>query len=152
LIRFTDIFLDPLHVADLAKHVESSFVGAAVRRAPQAGDAGGDTGEWVGARRSGQADGRGGRILLMVGVEDENPAHRIFDHRIDFIWLRRDPERHAQEVACVAKAVVGVEEWLADRIFERHCCNRRHLGDQAVRSDQPLLRIGDIGAVVIEGT
>ena len=45
----------------------------------------------------------------------------------------------------------GIEERLADRIFEGHRGDRRHLGDQPVRSDHPLLRIGDVGAVVIKG-
>ena len=66
-------------VADLAQHVERRLVGAAVRRAPQAGDARRDAGERVRARRAGQANGRGRRILLMVGVEDEDPPHRPLD-------------------------------------------------------------------------
>ncbi|SPU58332.1 Uncharacterised protein [Brucella melitensis] len=32
-----------------------------------------------------------------------------------------------------------------------HGCKRRHLGDQADRSDHALMRIGDIGRVVVEG-
>ena len=101
-----DIFGDALRVADLAQHVERRLVGAAVRRAPQAGDARGDAGERVGARRTGQPDGRGRRILLMVGVEDEDPPHRILDDRVDLIGLGRDAEGHAQEIAGVGQAVV----------------------------------------------
>ena len=36
-------------VADFGEHFQHGFVGAAMRRAPQAGDAGGDAGERVGA-------------------------------------------------------------------------------------------------------
>ena len=126
-------------VADLAQHVERGLVGAAVRRAPQAGDARGDAGERVGARRAGQAHGRGRRVLLVVGVEDEDPPHRMLDDRIDLIGLGRDAEGHAQEIAGVAEAVLRIEERLAERIFERHRDQRRHLGDQPVRGDHPLL-------------
>ena len=38
----------------------------------------------------------------MVGVEDEDPPHRILDDRIDLIGLGRDAEGHAQEIAGVA--------------------------------------------------
>jgi len=86
----------------------------------------------------------------MVGVEDEYPPHRALDDRIDLIGLGRNAERHPEEVARVAQAVVRVEERLADRVFVRHRRNRRHFGDQPVRGDHPLLGIGDVRAVVVE--
>ena len=47
--------------------------------------------------------------------------------------------------------VARVNEWLSDRIFIRHRRHRRHFGDQPVRGDHPLMRIVDIGGIVIEG-
>ena len=86
----------------------------------------------------------------MVGVEDEDLVHRRFDHRIDFIILGRNAERHAQEVGSVAELVLRIDEGLTDRIFESHRRDRRDLGDQPVRSDQPLLGIGNVCRIVIE--
>ena len=43
----------------------------------------------------------------MVGVEDEDPVHRLFDDRIDLIGLGRDAEGHPEEIAGVAEAVLG---------------------------------------------
>ena len=120
-------------------------------RAPEAGDAGGDAGEGVGARRAGEADRRGRGVLLVIGVEDEDPPHRILDDRIDLIGLGRDAEGHPEEIAGVGEVVLRVHERLADRIFIGHRRDRRHLGDQPVRGDHPLLGIGDVGAIVVEG-
>ena len=44
-----DEFRDAVDRADLAQHVERGFVGAAMRGPPQAGAAGGDAGERIGA-------------------------------------------------------------------------------------------------------
>src|SRR5690606_4129491 len=57
-------FLDVRNVADLVEHGQYGFVGAAVCRSPQCGDAGCDTGERVGTGGAGQAYGRGGSVLL----------------------------------------------------------------------------------------
>ena len=44
-----DEFGDAIDGADLAEHFQTGLIGAAVRRTPQAGDAGGDAGERIGA-------------------------------------------------------------------------------------------------------
>ena len=69
----------------------------------------------------------------MVRVQDEDFPHRVLDDRIDLVRFGRDAERHAQEVARVAEAVLRI-----------------HIRDQPVRSDHSLLGVGDIGAVVVE--
>ena len=71
----------------------------------------------VGARRTGETDGRGRRILLVIGMEDEDLVHRCLDDGIDLIFLGRHAKGHAQEVAGVGQVVVGIEEGLSDRIF-----------------------------------
>ena len=132
------------------QHVERGFVGAAVRRAPQAGDPRRDAGKRIGARRTGQPHGRGRGVLLVIGVEDENPVERLFDHRVDHIGLGRNGKGHPQEIAGIAQRVVGIDERLADRILVGHRRDCRHLGDQPVRADLAVDRIGNVGRIVIE--
>jgi len=146
-----DELRDLVRGADLLEHVERLFIGTAVRRAPQAGDAGGDTGERVGTRRAGEADGRGRGVLLVVGVQDEDAVHGTGQYRIDDIVLGRDGEAHAQEILGVAQVVARRNEGLAHVIFEGARRDRRHLGDQPDGRNVALDRIMDVQAVVIEG-
>ena len=50
----------------------------------------------------------------------------------------------------VVELVLRIHEGLADRVFVRHRRQRRHFRDHADRGDHALLRIGDVGGVVIE--
>ena len=136
--------------ADLAEHFQRRLVGAAMRGPPQAGDAGGDTGERIGAGRAGEPHGRGRGVLLVIGVQSENAVHGARQHRIGLIVLARHRKAHAQEVRGVIERVLRIDEGLADRIFVRHRGQRRHFGDHADRGDHALGRIGDVGGVVIE--
>src|SRR5215813_13890134 len=45
-----------------------------------------------------EAHGRGRGVLLVIGVEDEDPVHRLRQHRIDLVGLARDREGHVHEV------------------------------------------------------
>ena len=121
-----------------------------MRRPPKRRDARRDAGEGIGARGAGKAHGRGRRVLLVVGVQDEDAVERPGQHRIDLIVLARHREAHAQEVGRIIEVVLGINEGLADRIFIGHGGERRDLGDHARRGDHPLRRVGDIGRVVIE--
>jgi hypothetical protein len=87
----------------------------------------------------------------MVGMENEDPVHGARQNGIDHIFLARDGEAHAQEVRRVVEIVLRIHEGLADVIFERHGGDGRHLGDHAQAGDHALVRIGDVGGVVIEG-
>ena len=73
------------------------------------------------------------------------------EHRIDLVLLARHREAHAQEVRRVVERVQRINERLADVVLVGHRRDRRHLGDHAERSDHALVRIGDVGRVVIEG-
>ena len=73
-----DVFVDLRDVADLGEHVEHCLIGAPVSRSPQRGDAGRDAGVRVGTRTAGEAYGRGARILLVVGVQDEQHVNGAF--------------------------------------------------------------------------
>ena len=150
VLRAFDVLGHPAHVADLLEHLQHRFVGAAVRRSPQRGDARGDARERVGAAGAGEADRRGRGVLLVIRVKDEDPVHRLGQHRIDFVILARVGEQHVKEVLGELELVSRIDERLADGVLVGPGGDRRHLGDQAVRGDHPVARIGDIGRIVIE--
>ncbi len=137
--------------ADLLEHLERGLVGAAVGGTPEAGDAGGDAGERVGARRADAAHRRRRGVLLVVGVEDEDAVERARHDRVHDVGLAGHGEAHLQEVRRVIEVVARIDEGLADRVLVGHRGDGRHLGHEAVTRDHALLRIVDVGAVVIEG-
>ena len=108
-----DEFGNVFDMADFSQHLQRGFIGAAMRRAPEAGDAGGDAGEGIGAGRAGKAHRRGRCVLLMIGVENENAVERAREHRIDPIILARDGETHVEEIGGVIEVVFRVDERLA---------------------------------------
>ena len=146
-----EIGRDVLLVADLGEHLQHRFVGAAMGGPPKRGDAGGDAGEGVGAGRRRQTHGRGRGVLLVVGVENENPVHGIGHDRIDLVSLAGHREHHVEEVLGILQIVTWIDERLADGEFVRHRRDRRHLRDQAIGRHHALVGVGDVGAVVIEG-
>ena len=81
--------LDATHLLDVAQHVQRGLVGAAVRRAPQAGHAGGDGRKRVGARGAAQPHGGGAGVLLVVGMQDEDAVERTHQHRVQLVVLAR---------------------------------------------------------------
>ena len=119
--------------------------------APQAGDSGRDAGERVGAAGAGEAHGRCRGVLLVVGVQDQDPVHRPGDDGIDLVVLARVRKHHVQEVFRKAQIVARIHEGLTLGILVRPCRDRRHLRDQPVRRHHALVRVRDVGAVVIEG-
>jgi hypothetical protein len=148
--ELADLLTPPMVWMSL-QHVQAGLVGTAVRGAPQAGHARSDGRKRVGARRAAQAHGGGGGVLLVVGVQDEDAVQRALDDRVDGVVFARRGEHHAHEVAGIAELVARVHVRLAGRILVRHGHQRGHLGDQADRRDLAVLRVVDVGAVVIEG-
>ena len=138
-------------MADLGEHLQHRLVGAAMRRAPQAGDAGGDAGERVGPGRAGQPNRAGRGVLLVVRVQDQDQVHRLRQHRIDLVRLGRHRVEHVQEVLGVTEIVARIYERLADVVLVRPGRDGRHLGDHPERADLPAVRIIDVEAVVVEG-
>ena len=98
----------------------AGLVRAAMRRAPEAGDAGGDAGKGVGARGRGEPHRRGRGVLLVIGVQREDPVHRAGQDRVDHVFLGRDGEAHVQEVRRVVEVVARIHEGLADRVLVGH--------------------------------
>ena len=92
---------------DVVEHVERSLVGAAVRGPPQACDARGDRGKRVRARRRAQPHGGRRRVLLVVGVQDEDSVDRAHQHIVDLVVLARRGEHHPHEVCGVRQSLRG---------------------------------------------
>ena len=86
----------------------------------------------------------------MVGVQDEDLVERVGENRVDLVVFARHREAHVQEIFGEAQRVFRIDERLADGVFECHRGERRDLGDHAHRRDHALLRIVDVGGVVIE--
>jgi hypothetical protein len=90
-------------------------------------------------------------VLLVVGMQDEDAAHRLRKDRIDLVFLTRYREAHVQEVGRVVELVLWIDEGLADRIFVGHGRDGRHLGDHPVARNLALSRILDVSRIVVEG-
>src|SRR5262245_49983386 len=75
VLHMAQELLDAGFVADAGQHLEHRFVSAAMRRSPQGGDAGSDTGKRVGSARPGVAHRCSRGVLLMVCVKDEDAVH-----------------------------------------------------------------------------
>ena len=69
-----------------------------MRGAPQAGDAGRDAGERIGAGRSGEPHRRGRGVLFVVGVQDEDAIERRVSTGSIYVGLARNRKAHLQEV------------------------------------------------------
>src|SRR5713101_2371742 len=87
VLRALDEFPDPGHIADLLQHLQAGFVGAAVSRAPQRHDSRGDAGKRIGARGTREPHGRGGSVLLVIGVEDENAVQGPHQDRVQLVFF-----------------------------------------------------------------
>ena len=87
----------------------------------------------------------------MIGMQRENPVHRLGQRRIDIVFPGRDRKAHVQEIAGVIQIILRIDEGLADGILIGHGRDRRQLGDQADRRDLALPGIRDVGRIVVEG-
>ena len=150
LHEFAD-FVDATHFLNVFEHVQAGFIGAAVRRTPQAGNARGNGGERIGARRAAQTHRGGGGVLFMVGVQGEDAINRAFQHQADFVFFARRRKHHVQEVAGIGEVVARVHVGLAYRVLVGHGYQSRHFGDQANRRNFAVLRVVDVRAVVVKG-
>ena len=111
---------------------------------------GGDRRERVRAGRRAQPHRRRRRVLLVVGVQDEDPVHRPHQHVVRLVVLAGRREHHPHEIGGVRQIVVRVHVRLADRVLVRHRDQRRHLGDQPDRRDVALGRVVQVDRVGVE--
>ena len=100
--------------------------------------------------RRAQAHRRRRRVLLVVGVQDEDAVHRAHQHLVRLVVLARRREHHPHEVRRVRQVVARIHVRLADRVLVGHRDQRRHLGDQADRRDVALVRIVQVDRVRVE--
>ena len=122
-----------------------------MRRPPQAGDSGGNAGKGIGAGRAGEANGRCRRVLLMIGVQDEDAVERAHQHVVHLVFLARHGEHHAHEVRRVVELVARIDEGLPHRVLVTHRYQGGQLGNQADRRNVAMMGIGDVQRVVVEG-
>ena len=106
VLGLRDKGVDVLGRADLGEHLEYRFVGAAVRRAPQGGDAGGNGGVGVCACRPGKPNGGRRGVLLVVRVQHEDAVHGAGDHGVDLVVLVLG-ECRVEEVLRVVQVIAG---------------------------------------------
>ena len=102
-------------------------------------------------RAADEPNRRGRRVLLVVGMEDEEQVERLGDAGIDLVVLGRHREHHVEQVRRIPEVVAGVHVRLADRLLERPGGQRRQLGDEAVDRDLDGIRVEDVLAVRVEG-
>ena len=99
-------------VADFLEHLEHCFVRAAVRRTPQARDARSNAGKRIGARRARSAHGRGGCILLVIRVQDQDAVDRAREDGIRLPLFAWRAEHHVQKILDVGQRVLRIHERL----------------------------------------
>src|SRR5437868_1840580 len=83
-----------------------------------------------------------------IGMQNEDRVQRFGQHRIDFVFLGRNRESHAQEVFSVAQLVARIHKGLAGGISVSHGRDGRHFGDQPMAGHFALLGIVNVGTVV----
>ena len=145
-----EVFRNLVGGADLLEHLEHGFVGAAMRRTPERGHAGGNRRVRIGAGGARQPHGRSAGVLLVVGVQDEQQVERLGGDRIDVVLLAGHREEHVQHVRAVVEIVARIDERLAERMLVGRRRDGRQLGDDAVREDLAVPRVMDVHRVVIE--
>ena len=136
-LRDGDFFAD-----DALEHLDDGLVGAAVERAPEGADAGGDAGVEVGAGGADHADGGGGGVLLVVGVQDEEFVEDGDVLGGGGVARDRGLEHHVEEVLAVGVAVRGVDEGFADGFLVGEGGDGAQLGEEARDRDVDFLAVG----------
>jgi hypothetical protein len=138
-------------VLDLLRSAGASaapLVGAAVQRAVERGDAGGDRRVGVDLRGADAAHRARRAVLLVVGVEDEEDVERALEARIGLVLELGHLVDHPEEVAGVAEVVVGVDVGLAHVVAVGERGQRRHLRDQPDDldvADSPVVDLVGVG-------
>ena len=86
----------------------------------------------------------------MVGVQHQDLVHRLLNHRIQLIRLRRDSKQHMQEIPRVGKIVARILRRLLNRKLIAHRRQRRHFRQQAGGGQRAVLGIFNVQHIVIE--
>ena len=119
----------------LLEHLDGHLVGTAVQRPPERADAGRDGGVEIHSRAADQPHGGRRAVLLVVGMQDQEHAERLDNHRINLVRMHRRVEHHVQEVGAIAQIVPRVDKGLADRLLVGEGRDRAQFREQACRRD-----------------
>ena len=119
-------------VADLLEHAHHGLVGAAVAGAVERGDGAGEAGVDVDAGRGEVAHGGRRRVLLVVGVQDEEHVKRARETRVRLEVLVVETVEHVEEVLGVVERVGRVNRGAADAVAVGVGRDGRHGAQRAV--------------------
>ena len=137
-------------VADLVEHPQHRLVRAAVERPVQRRDSGGNGRERIDLRRADAAHRVRRRVLLVVGVEDEQDLERPLQHRVRLV-APADLEGHVDEVADVAEVVAREDVRQPAAVAEHPGRDGGELRDQAHALQAAALLVADLLRVRVEG-
>ena len=115
---------------DLIEHFEDFNIRPAMERTPEGTHAGRDAGKHVGFAGADHADGAGGAILLVIGMEDENEVQGVLDFRIGLVIVVGHREHHVKQVAAIAPL------WMRINIRQALHAAVDEAGDSADFADQ----------------
>ena len=147
--EFTDLG-DTAVTLNIVEHVKRRLVCATVRRAPQAGDTCRDGRKRIGTGGRAQTYGRGGRILLVIRVQNEDAIQCPNQHFVDPVLFGWDGEHHAHEISRVAQVIARVDQRLTHGVLVGHRCEGRQLGNQADCGNLALLFVVQIDRIRVE--
>ena len=139
VFRLFDVLADLADITDLFEHVEHGFIGAAVCRAPQRGNAGSNSRVRVRAGAACHAHRRRRAVLLVIGVQDEQQVERLRCDRVNLVGLGRHGKQHVQQVLAVVEVVARVHKRLADIQLVGRGRDGWQLGQNPVRKDIAVL-------------
>ncbi len=122
-----------------------------MQRAIKRIDSRGDRREDVRLGRSDEANGRRRRVLLVVGVEDQQSFECLAHHGVHHVRLGHGAEVEPQEVVDKAQAVVRVEECVPEALFVRVGGDHGQLGKKADGREFDLLRVARAECVLVVG-
>ena len=112
------------------QHFEHRLVRAAVQRTPQRANARRRAGKQIRLARGHHAHGRGGAILLVIGVQQENQIQRLDHFRLQLVILVRQREHHVQEIRRVLVVRLGINDRQPARFAIGKRRDRAHLRNQ----------------------
>lgn len=108
VFRNWDILRDKVKREDLRKNVERRLIGEEMRREKEEGKERGNEGKRVWKRREGEEEGRGGGIMLVIRMKDENEVNGERKKRVKIVILERKGEENVKEVRREIEVVIRI--------------------------------------------
>lgn len=108
VFRNGDILRDKVKREDLRKNVERRLIGEEMRREKEEGKERGNEGKRVWKRREGEEEGRGGGIMLVIRMKDENEVNGERKKRVKIVILERKGEENVKEVRREIEVVIRI--------------------------------------------